>query len=340
MRLSSISYFRAIAIILIVAGHCYPTVDLELVSWPTRYAANLLTGGTTFFVFISGYMFNHVFAPRFEYRQFMAAKCRNVLMPYLALAVPMSIYFVLRHPQDMAEVLGPADPALQTVKALATGYPLVGYWFIPFILVMFLASPLHMRFIALAPMVRVAIVFLSLIVALFVQRPVENLNVFQSVLYFTPVYLIGILASIYREPVLAALRGREYLLFAMAFAIAAVQTSMGLQGNGHKPMFTFAGIDLMLLQKLFLTIAIYATLERCSVLHSQSLLLVSEASFAIFFLHPIVLILLGWVHATHLTGWPWVDLVLVSMETVMICVAIAVTARRFLSHRSRLLLGY
>jgi len=58
--IKSIEYFRAIAIILIVAGH------LLLAGIESSYLfelaiQNIIFGGTTLFVFISGFLFHHVF---------------------------------------------------------------------------------------------------------------------------------------------------------------------------------------------------------------------------------------------------------------------------------------
>ena len=47
---------------------------------------NVLTGGTALFVFISGFMFHHVFFDSFKYQKFVMAKVKNVLVPYLILA--------------------------------------------------------------------------------------------------------------------------------------------------------------------------------------------------------------------------------------------------------------
>jgi len=53
MRLNSFDYFRAIAILIIVTGHSYQPWVID--TFPEKIVGNLITGGTSLFVFISGF---------------------------------------------------------------------------------------------------------------------------------------------------------------------------------------------------------------------------------------------------------------------------------------------
>jgi peptidoglycan/LPS O-acetylase OafA/YrhL len=59
MFLNSFNYFRAIAILLIVAGHSYEIAGINIynLNFFEKLAVNLISGGTTLFVFISGFLF-------------------------------------------------------------------------------------------------------------------------------------------------------------------------------------------------------------------------------------------------------------------------------------------
>lgn len=46
MFLTSFSYYRGIAIVLIVIGHCYGLSGWTFASYPERVLANILTGST------------------------------------------------------------------------------------------------------------------------------------------------------------------------------------------------------------------------------------------------------------------------------------------------------
>ena len=69
-RIISIDYFRAIAIILIVAGHSYGLSYLHFNSNIEYAIMNLITGNTALFVFISGFMLHHIFYNRYNFKNF------------------------------------------------------------------------------------------------------------------------------------------------------------------------------------------------------------------------------------------------------------------------------
>jgi surface polysaccharide O-acyltransferase-like enzyme len=87
MYLRSFEYFRAIAIVLIVAGHCFGISGWQIDSFAERMVGNIISGGSSLFVFVSGFLFHHVFYPTFNYRIFMKKKVQNVLLPYLFLSI-------------------------------------------------------------------------------------------------------------------------------------------------------------------------------------------------------------------------------------------------------------
>lgn len=340
MYLSPITHFRAIAILTIVAGHSRYPAGMGSDLWVDALLTNVILGGTTFFVFISGYLFHHVFASRWDYRAFIVGKARNVLLPYLIIAVPCSAAALLWDGSFRADVLGDGPALLQGVKLVLTGALFQAYWFIPFIMVTYLLAPLHMRFLRLGARVQVSLIAVLLLVALFLHRPVDNLNVLQSVIYFTPVYLLGMVMSLYRKEVTCRIRGRELYLLGAALVVLVVQTCFAEPGNPQKHWNEYGGIDLMLLQKLLLTVAILALLERVSGWRSRGLEYLAETSFAIFFLHPIGLILIQRAQLGTPFGTPWVDLWATAAMAVAFSVAIAAMGKRALGRKSRLVMGY
>ena len=70
-NLDYIDYFRAIAILFIVAGHtlCWGHGEVE------RFNSLLLRGGTYFFVFIAGFLFQYL-SYKFEIKTFSKKKCQ------------------------------------------------------------------------------------------------------------------------------------------------------------------------------------------------------------------------------------------------------------------------
>ena len=89
--LNYIHNFRAIAIILIVLGH-----SISYFSWSTYEKLSvtiLFSNGTVLFVFISGFLMQHLFF-KHEHREFYKRKIRHVVLPYLLSSIPAIIIFI------------------------------------------------------------------------------------------------------------------------------------------------------------------------------------------------------------------------------------------------------
>ena len=346
MRLTSIEHMRVIAILMIVVGHAAHFAPTNATDYLPSFLKNLVQGGTAYFVFVSGYMFHHVFHGRYQYRTFMADKFRTVAAPYLIISIPLIIWFSIRQPLLADRLFG--DPMLGSpfgevetgLKYLATGAVLPAFWYVPFIMLMFALSPLFRGFINLSSGAQTALIILFSLIAILIHRPPENLNVLHSVIYFTPVYLVGIFTSLNRDAFLRWVRGKEAHLLIAGLTIAGLQTYTGHTGNYHKAMFDYGGADLKLLQKLLLSLAFFAILERVSDLRSNTLTMISNTSFAIFFLHVIVLIVLAKLGITTLTNSAWLNVCLMSAIAVALSVGCAVLVKKIFGAKSRMLIGY
>lgn len=86
-RLEAITYMRAIAILLIVAGHSYALAGVQLGSDFDNILSDLIKGATALFVFISGFLFDHVFGDRYSYRRFVLDRAKRLLVPYCVLTI-------------------------------------------------------------------------------------------------------------------------------------------------------------------------------------------------------------------------------------------------------------
>ncbi len=297
MWLNSFNYFRGVAILFIVAGHTLYMSGWTIDTVFEKFLADLVLGGTTLFVFISGFLFHHVYFKRYNYRKFMGTKFRNVLLPYLVLSLPLVLYFVLftgwgpygHH--IFGEKTGLLSSYLLPVlRYLWTGRVMEAYWYIPFIMVVFVFSPLMMAYARLRPAPRVAIFFVLLLVSLFLQRPIDNISVLHSTIYFLPVFLFGITVSIDKEWFYRVFDRREPLLLAAVFLFAFLQARYyPVFGNLHKPALQAALPDVLLLQKLFLALFFMILLHRYEERESWVLDRLASTSFAIYFLHPWVL---------------------------------------------------
>ncbi|WP_175384102.1 acyltransferase family protein [Marinomonas spartinae] len=283
-RVTEFDYLRGIAIILIVLGHSITNSNHGFPVW----LENILRGGTGVFVFISGFFFHHVFSQSFNFQKFMGKKCRNVLVPFLvvsAFAIVVNFFgFMWIDGASFSKALALCGQVLER------GYVLFPHWYIPFIMATFLCSGLHFRYLKLSLFSQLSILIAFSLVALVIQRPEANENVLQSVIYFTPFYLIGMLYSQYLEWM-----KQNYRYFLIA-ALVTVLLSIWLQssvffhvGDYHKNAFQWKGIDLQFIQKVGLCILLVGFCRHwVSERLGKHLTMIAGISFAIFFLHPLL----------------------------------------------------
>ncbi|MGL4653987.1 acyltransferase family protein [Cetobacterium sp.] len=154
MFLNFINYFRGFAILLIVIGHLFGTVKVFNYDNPylntifTKSIFSLISGGTSLFVFISGFLFHHVFYSRgFNFKKFLINKLKNVLSPYLVLMTPLVIYQLLYVPRYQKLHSSTGEFLKYLFLSLYSGTMLLSTWYIPFAFLLFLSSPLFIKFI-------------------------------------------------------------------------------------------------------------------------------------------------------------------------------------------------
>ncbi|MEO1619484.1 MAG: acyltransferase, partial [Cyanobacteria bacterium J06632_3] len=347
MFLNSLNHFRAIAIIIIVAGHCFYTVDASFNTLPEITFGNLIAGGTVLFVFISGFLFHHIFYQRYRFNKFMSGKLKKVLLPYTLLSIVPIILLILQRDAyyDLYDPVGTGLLNVYIVPAIKyyfTGRFLTAYWYIPFVMVIFLMSPLHMAFIRLRFNLQLLITGLLFVVSLFLHRPEHDILILQSVVYFTPVYLLGIICSEKKEIVYAKLKNKEIFLLLLAVGLAALQAALGRFGSYQKPPLVYGGIDVMLFQKVTLCFFFMVWLHRFEHVSSKYINIVASTSFAIYFTHAYLLWLLGeirWFASMSIQN-PWLWYPFVTAGMVLACMLLAIGLKRLLPSHSRYIIGY
>jgi hypothetical protein len=350
MFLNSFNHFRALAILSIVMGHTYLYVGMKFDTYPEYVVMNLILGGTSLFVFISGFLFHHVFYKKYQFNTFVLGKFKNVAVPYILLGV-MPIFLQILYKSDAFDgYFAPTSDGLwgayiiPYIKYYWTGRFLIGYWYIPFILVTFLLSPLHVKFIRMPPKLQVALIGILSVVSVLMHRPEDNLFVFQSVLYFTPIYLLGIFCSVYKEQVLAFFQNKVLLLFSIVLFFALVEAYQGEVGSYHKAPLPNGYIDYMFIQKMcmcFLLMTIFARLESWK---NKLVEYSASTSFTIFFLHPLVMTCCNVLTSKYL-GFSlyldsWLVYILYTVFILLMCIAIAKTVKYLIPNQSRYLIGY
>ncbi|NVK43370.1 MAG: acyltransferase [Oceanospirillaceae bacterium] len=341
-RYLEFDYLRGMAILVIILGHAVVNVDR---TFPVALL-NLIAGGSGLFVFVSGFFFHRVFYPRFEYGAFMRKKIRNVFCPFLVVSLVALLPMMLAW-------LGKADMTAQKFAMnlywqLNDGYVLYPHWYILFIMSVFLLSPLYLLYIRASTAAQVLLLAEFCIAAMLLHRPLGNANIPQSVVYFTPFYMLGMLYSQhyeilnrYRRPIAASA-----MLGVMLMVVLQTLVFPHL-ANYHKAPFEFDGIDLMFLQKLCLCIVLLEVAFWLSLRATNRLLLeISAASFALYFLHPFLLSevhdrLVPWLRTLHPPGWVNLGATLFSL---VVATALTYVVARGIRHaaprHSRMLIGW
>lgn len=342
MRLHYFDNFRAIAILIIVAGHCKYGWTRDL-PWE-RAISSMITGGTPLFVFISGYFFQAIFAKNFNYPQFMRKKLLAVGLPYLVL----SLLFIALFGAFSGTSTFPLDLSAGNIAHhfyavgfnLLTGHLLMSYWYIPFVILLFAISPVILSFIALKQRQKWVLLGLSCLISLLVHRPSMNINAFHSLIYFLPFYLMGILYGEHRDTANAWLREQVMLVGLVWLILVAVMLAAGQMGNAYAPTpWQAQGMDWMLLQKAAMIAFILAVLLRYADYQIPALTRIADMSFALFFIHPWV------IYGFQQTGWAYdlggfAEFALFASVVVMLSIAIATTARIVAGKWSRYAVGY
>jgi Acyltransferase family len=353
MFLNSFNHFRAIAIIFIVAGHIYRLAGLKIDTLWEATLVNIISGGTSLFVFISGFLFHHVFYKRYKFKSFMLGKLKNVCVPYAILGILPIAQRIYLMP-DSSYLNGYFLPSgkgfineylIPIAKYYWTGGFMLAYWYIPFILITFLMSPIHIAFIKAKINIQISIIIFFTIISVLIHRPVKDLSVFQSVLYFFPVYLTGIVASIKRDSIYSTFSGKEAYLLGSVVFLAIAQAMMGHLSSYHKDPLVYGGLDIMYFQKILLCLFFMVWLERFSSYSNIIVSSVAATSFAVFFIHPYliyviekILLVLGWPVEKLSESWLIYGCFVILLSGMSICIALLV--KKMLPNFSRLIIGY
>lgn len=135
--LNYINVFRGLAILLIVAGHTMQFGEIN--SLTQKISVEIFAGGTALFIFISGFLFQHLSA-KYEFKNYLSKKWTNVIKPYLWTAIP-GILLCFLFPLSYGNSFDGLNPLLQIPMMLSVGrVHNIPTWFIPMICLFFLSS--------------------------------------------------------------------------------------------------------------------------------------------------------------------------------------------------------
>jgi peptidoglycan/LPS O-acetylase OafA/YrhL len=326
-----IHHFRGLAILFVVACHL-------LLAWPAHSFAdkflNVLWGnGTVLFVFIAGYLFQHL-SKKFEYSGYLVKKLQNVIVPYLIVSAPIIVYRLMAH--DYPGYITDLHPDFASWKAwekigyfLLHGAHLQPLWFVPMITLFYVAAPIFIYIDRHPKLYFLLIAFCA--VSFFVERePFSNIP--KMFVHFFSVYVFGMFLSRYKQRYLEFAK-KWYVWISLATLLVFV-ADLVFYDRFNNPLN-------YLHKMLFCCFFIY-WLWRLDRYVPKFFNLMADLSFGLFFIHYYTLLVVKAVYEKlakqpipgNIVYWT-VDLLLVLLGSILVIQAV----KKMFPKQSRYLIG-
>jgi len=290
--LNYINVFRGLAILLIVAGH---TMQFgEIGSLTQKISVEIFAGGTALFIFISGFLFQHLSA-KYEFKNYLSKKWTNVIQPYFWTAIP-GILLCLFAPTNYGNSFDGLNQFLQIPIFLSIGrVHNIPTWFIPMICIFFLSSWILLWLERKNILYKLLPIYF--LITIFLPRQdvdystVQGLTysmkylayvkyIFVGFIHFFSMYVFGMFLSKYKEKIDSFYNARWlFWILMIGTAIANVYSSLNY------------GISNGTISKIFATILLLAYLKHYDewlLSHTRlnkALDIIAKYSFGIFFVH-------------------------------------------------------
>ena len=338
--------FRAFTIITIVMAHmmiCFGIgaegksgVDSDSIIF--KSISGIIAGNSAFFVFISGFLFYYVFYLRgFQFGRFIAGKARNVLMPYV-ITILAFIAFNLIYSAISGENLTwgtMTDFFRQTFMYHA-------FWYIPFIMLTFALSDLHIMFIQQSFRTQVILIAVLTVVAMVLGR--NNNNLLQSVFYFTPSYLFGITCAMNYERIENIKRKTWILLISIWLILIFVCSYTDNYIDAYKTAASIWPLSFAVPMKMlscFIFLHLFRLLSSlsCSWL-DKTMSFIAEFSFSIYFYHVFfVKIFYGFHIKGDTITMACYSGLLVTPAVIAVCLLISWSLKKLIGKNSKMYIG-
>ena len=327
--LGYIHAFRALAITFIVAGHA-----IDLFDWTERPGVEralriVLGNGTTLFIFIAGFLFQHLL-PKFEVKRYYRSKLKNVLLPYALISIPAIVYYTAFAQREKAWPGLYEQPIwAQIAIFLGTGTHVTPLWFIPMIAIFYAIAPLLRR------LDRLPGFYLMIPAFLVVSCLVPRANFYVNFVHYFSVYVLGMCVSRHQDWVVDRLRRNRSVAASAAIVVLLAAAEYFLT----RESLTY----LNLLQKIaFSAFAVGVLARLTSSKVAPWVGVVAECSYGVFFVHSYVLAgfkgLTEFALGCLITGGPEVTFLGLA-ATLAASIGLVQIVRALLGSKSRVVIG-
>lgn len=328
---TEINSFRGLAIILIVSSHLLYW-DIESPFYKTAYL--FFSNSTIFFAFISGYLFQYLLK-KFSYKTYLFKKVKYVLVPYLIVSIPAIALRLWQGPSYMALYQWPDiseyHKGVQVFYYICTGAHLLPLWYIPMIMLYFIAAPVF-KYIDQIPRLYWALIPLLLLSLVYYRTTYNINNIPRMSIHFLSVYLLGMFYSKYQTRVNQKIKPIRFILLLLAVGISVTCL---LVSESYLSQLIF-------IQKILLIPVMLTVLSNSSPVINKVLDQFAQTSFGIYFIHFYVILFVRAVNVKLFgedyptTPYYWV---VTLIFTLAICWVTVKVIQKIAKVNSRLLIG-
>lgn len=287
----------------------------------TFIVMTMTTGWTALFVYISGFLFEHVSLARFDYGKYLKTKLFNVLAPF---AICSAILVLALFGEALVASARDGTLGRETLGTLVTFY---GYclflgkagpslWYIPFATILFVLSPVFAGFAKAPARLRTAALVLTFVLGMTVNRSPDNLDKLQNFSYFLFFYLAGIESSKRRVTFERLLRQPSIAIAAWlcVLALTFITARHGVLEYNVGEWFAWRGLNTDYFHKIALIVAFCSSFLSWPDFVRGPMRSLARDSFGLFFLHNLPLIVIVYRlpedRGLFATGFPLLDLAL------------------------------
>ncbi len=332
----SIENFRGIAIIFVMLSHI--TTYSALGNFQ-HFVNFFVVDATTFFVFISGYLFAHTEpSKKFNYLMYLKKKMQFVIGPYLLfLILPITLGLYTRQfvPYDLN--------ILQYILwSLIVGGAQVGpMWFVPMIGLFFLFSFIFVRLKASFFLGLITVFFL--LISIYTLRPMSNLNPFLSFIHFLGFYLLGIsffyLDNFFKKKTISFSVFLMLICMLLFFLSFYFSMSQSIMSPSDKNFFDKVALfNPLQFGKLALIIGLYSFLEKFCNRKNKYLSYLAKISFGLFFIHSYYMVFSS-IFVLPLINYQPLRLLVELLIVIIFSVVTVYLIRKIIPNKSRYVIG-
>lgn len=289
-----IHFLRGVAILYVVAVHArgfasYWRTSPEVFTFLDAFSDPSEGNGTTLFLFIGGFLFQHLTHKYFNFPKYLTQKFKNLILPYLVISIPVIFirlntdFQSLALPDDFSE----RSTIHQVGHFLLTGSHMPPFWFISTIILFYFSAPL-LHALDKAKFYTYGFPVL-LLLCLFTYRPEHNADPFLAYIHFIPVYITGMFASYYKNKFLSDDPKLLYLLLFIYMGMCVAELAGWITTPRRTSFEDVLGgtliFNVYLLKTLVLCFLWLTFFYRLRERKMPALELLGSYSFGLFFIH-------------------------------------------------------